>query len=60
MQVAIYLAGNQKWVLEHMVYDGFSKDDSVYTSAHNLLAVLLAVFRIFLLVSSADASQLNN
>ena len=43
-----------------MVYDGFSKDDSVYTSAHNLLAVLLAVFRIFLLVSSADASQLNN
>ena len=37
MQVAIYLAGNQKWVLEHMVYDGFSKDDSVYTSAHTLL-----------------------
>ena len=39
-----------------MVYDGFSKDDSAYTSAHTLLAVLLAVFPIFLLVSSADAS----
>ena len=53
MQVAIYLVGNQKWV------PGWSMMVSQKMILFTLY-LLLAVFRIFLLVSSADVSQLTN